>query len=97
MKDLPIFTAMFAEMNYETIFEDFNNTQFNTSAASLCSNNNHRSRSEPPRQGSCNQLNNHLDQDLFQTNGKSGKGSSIPLYKRGYLMKKGRKFGGWKQ
>ena len=48
MKDLPIFIAMFSEMNYETIFEDFNNTQFNTSTTSLVSNN-HRSRSEPPR------------------------------------------------
>ena len=55
MKDLPIFTAMFSEMNYETIFEDFNNTQFNTSTTSLVSNN-HRSRSEPPRQGSYQDL-----------------------------------------
>ena len=48
MKDLPIFTAMFSEMNYETIFEDFNNSHFNTSTTSLGSNN-QRSKSEPPR------------------------------------------------
>ena len=47
MRDLNIFVAMFSEINYETIFEDFNAAHFNTSTASLLSNN--RARSEPPR------------------------------------------------
>ncbi len=53
MKDLQIFTTMFSEMNYETIFEDFNTAHFNTSTTSLGSNNYPRTRSEPPRHASC--------------------------------------------
>ena len=85
MKDLPIFLAMFSEMNYESIFEDFHSASKASSPAGP------RSLSQPPL--SCLPGSFCGSSERKQASRAAG----IPIYRKGFLTKKGRKLKGWKQ